>query len=1493
MSTGAYRRPVAPQAGSTKHASNVPAARRPSPVAAGSHPTATTSSWGEMGPPPPPPLPPMSNRVAPGPATALTGTAPTPSHLDDPGKVNFLLEIAARLDREGNAVEAVKSLETALLLRRSFSEESTQGLFPDTLAKQAQSLVLRCNALGVQSFQMDEYDAAGFYLSKAMFLTDETASTNCFLGHDHDRLRLRASTYNNIGCMEKKRGHIPAALTCLQKAVEVETLVDPDLGAAPSTYLNLCTVLNKVGQHDQAAVAAERAVRALRVQAQSGGSDRAPAFVNMTISAYYNLGLSIEYSGRPMSLNRAADAYSNCIVAAFKLANVTAATDQTVSAAQRALTRLGQPLPVLTVPSVQPVPSLALTSLSDSSRPGSTPVAGQTPRPPIARGLPEPQQRPNTVGAPGGNRIENGIAAHTARIKAKQRRKEEAVQRSQQALQRAQLAHDKEKAEKLRKERELAAKEREEMARQLYQQMESGMRADRIRQLNSAATRIQCVWRGYLVRDYLQDMLRSTVRIQAVVRSHLTRVHIREAASAEENRARLAAKLSKEHEAAKRIQRLARCFLRRLICILSWKVRVLRRHHSAKKIQRAYAMHRNRIELRILAKIEAERKAEQRRVEKLNESAKRIQRCYRTYKSRRFMRIVRMQQIRRNAAATKIQAIVRGLLTRAWFRHYRVRRREQELSTAANLKLILVIQRAWRMAVAYRARRRKHLSRVHQERQHALFKAARSIQCAYRSHVARSIMKRRRARGQLRERGASSIQRWWTMLQQRRAYRFRRDEHRRMRKLIRLQRWWRHELRRQKEMETAKYHSEQLRREKLRLARTHLALILQASGRQWLSDRLVGMVRKDFMARSRISTTLQKTARGYRARRDTFTMKRLATLVDAKARRRAQEQRAAMTIQRSVRVAQAKDRVVLRRRQMAAAIRIQSGVRMLLAKRRRQRLEKIKTDAIRESAARKIQRSVRLFLRRRELYRLEEYYVRRRQQKLLEQRRVEASICIQAHWRGYATRQATLIARQEIMHRTLDAVRIQRAYRTHLFRCRLDVEFAKRRRRRNRHADAALRIQCFWRRVLATDYVALLKQRRFDRTVAAIVIQCGWRCMRARVERRYRQERRRQIRLLTAARHDRCVTACTVVNMHARTVLQMRRRLVRLEVSLTQLVEGRKYYRERYINGAATRIQKVYRGHYERCYVRGVRREYNERQAKIAAERQRKHRAALRIQCCVRVFRAKKIVGDKRLIRAMDFAAAEAAKAEKADPKSLVRQLFWAHEAATRRNVTAERRNRTERQDAAIVHIQRLVRGFLARRRVKRHRKLIKEAEAAAEIQHAWRDHRVTVERSNNEKRAAAATRIQSVARMFLVRRSFRIREAKMRATKNASAVQEERRDRAATSIQACWRGWTARQRHQCLLNDKKNEQSEKRRFEAARLIQKNWRRWLAQRYVVELRCRRNNLPIPPRPPRARRVAPGSRVPSAPRAPQPPPRRPSGAASSSGGAAFRRSSVGS
>ena len=1357
---------------------------------------------------------------------------------DGVAKVRFLQDMAEKFEAEGNLSESVKSAETALLFRKSLPVDA-QPLFPQTLVQQAKTLISKCNQLGVDHFQRDEFTAASFFLSKGLFFTEETASSNCFVDYAHDRLRLRAATLNNMACLEKRRGDISKALEYLQKAVELETLVDPDVGASPSSNLNLCTLLNKQGKHLLAAAAADRAVKSLLYLQSQKGHENLPSFAQMLCMAYYNLAVSFELCGRPGDNARAYEAYGNVLDIARRFSLPENSAKSTIETAQEARRRLQETMGI---------GNGMLPPIGSSRSDVSSVVSLKTPKPPSVSRVSQP---PNGEGTQppvlGLVHMDTATKKHAERIMSRQRRKEAMMERDQIALKRAQKAHVREKAEKLRKEREQEEQRREEMAKVMYDRMVSGLLAEEIRRVKSAAICILSYWRGYVVRDYIKTMTKAAIKIQSVVRAFLCRLNIKRNLELEREAARNAALIAKQTQAITVIQRRVRQFLRRLAIIRRYKAHQLRKYHSAKKIQKNYRAHRLRMEQAILEKLEKEQKADAERIENLNKAARKIQCAYRAFKSRRFLRVVKLEQIHRNEAATKIQAVVRGALTRAWFRQFKLYRRQQELNTQQNLQYIIKIQKVWRGALARKWKRRVLLENKLKEQKIHLFRSARRIQCAYRSHIARQRTAKLRAKRQRREEAAAAIQSRWRVYVCRRTYLWRRDEARKLLNIRRIQCWWRSVVVLRKQRETARYHYAVRKREQQSLIRTSAALAIQSAAASVLSQWLTASLRRDYMRRSAAVTRIQSAGRQYFAAKECLTLRRISWLVDQQARHEKLCNHAACVIQRATRVYLAKVNVFNRRRQKAAAIRIQKNYRMHLCQKELKRLKKEKQSKLENAAASRIQRSVRLFLKRQELKRLDVYYTAKRKEKLLEQRREEAAITIQALWRGYATRKAAAEARSRMMQNAIDAIRIQRAYRTHRFRERMVAELKRRADAKKRVRQAAVTIQCAWRRVLAHEYVAMLRERRFYHTVSAICIQCAWRSAVARSTMKARKLLREKQRIAQAARQDAWGLACTIVQRALRTLQAGLQTLALRESTMAaQVAENRRRY-EAHRTRAAVKIQATYRGFYERVYARGLRREKLEKDRKELEAAQRRHRAACCIQRAVRCHFARAKVKRLRYEKQLQFEAEQIERERTMDPRTIIQQLFWAREASSKSNISREKDARYRKQDKCATLIQSVWRMYSAKKYVKLQLEKRNRERAAKLIQDAWQAKEGALKEKRLEQQVKAATTIQRIFRGFVVRLHWEEKRFDLSAKKKHAVVAAERRDEAATEIQSLWRGVRARRRCETLRERRVYDKESSKERDAAVLIQKMFRGHLARRRVRELR--QKNVPRHPVPP--------------------------------------------
>jgi tetratricopeptide (TPR) repeat protein len=1387
-------------------------------------------------------------------------------------KIQFLLDISRRLDEDGNVLEAVKSTETALILRRN-SERLYPELahrFTTSLLKQSQELVLKCNSVAVASFQDNNYDAASFLLNKALFLTDEFEETRLFGDADHDRLRLRAATYNNLGCLEKRRGRLHPSLDHLQKAAQLEVSVDPDVGASPSTYLNLCTVLNKLGNHVAAVSAAQRAIDTLHFQAQQG-LDQYPNYPVMLAVAFYNLGASLESCDRPGDVAQALEAYQSVLDTEQRYR--LDPSNPTVRQASEALRRIQSTQPnALVLPRATSrggaAPRMFTTAMHSAPQVNGR-ASGEL--------VPVPPKQKRTEGAApytlssfrvsvanqnGGSQPTGALGdaanRHAERIQARQRKKQENAERDQMALQRAQRAHVKEKEEKQRREREAEASRREEMAKALYEKMVHGLRADEIKRVKNAAKKIQKIFRGFMARTLVGKMQQSATKIQSVVRSWLTRVHIHRSEEERQQRAAREANYKRQSGACIRIQERIRMFLRRLELIRQHRARKLRRHCCAKAIQRVFRLYCQRREQRVLAQMEAERTADERRSHLQHDAARKIQHMFRNFKMRRITRVVSMEQKRRSEAATSIQALVRGVLTRVWFKHYRMYRRQQELSSSKNLRAIIRIQGAWRSGLA---RRNLHRRRTeHNYRQHValVFKSARTIQCAIRCFLACKKVRPLRALHHRRLQAVDKIQRIYIMFRTRCAYLRRRDAARRMKSAALIQTWFRERLITNKHNETARYHAAIQRRQRLALLQTQGAVLLQAVMQMIMSSRIVDSMRNTFLKQSAIALIVQKAGRGLASRRDTSVLKSCAKVVDERRRVAQQRNGAACVIQRATRCFLAKRRTENLRLRRAAALMISKTYRMHRGKQELRAL-RAERDAIRrEKSVRVIQKLARKFIRRLELRRLDEYYAEKHLQKRILMRKEEAAVSIQAIWRGHATRRETTAERNRLLQNTIDAIRIQRQFRAFRFRTQINAEVSRRQSLKRQRRIAAIKIQSFWRGVLAREYVNVLQETRYNRTVCAIAIQCAWRRFSAIAELHKRRAIRVSHHMLRAKQHDLWVTSITTVATFMRAMFSSRLRLSRLRYSVISALTEKQRETFYITNTAATKIQANYRGYYERTYSRGLRREKREQERLATLRRVKQERAALRIQCAWRSAVARSRTYAIRQAKREALLAQQLETEAAANPQDVVKRLFWTHEAKLQRSLVSERLKRHANADAAAIHIQKNVRMMLAIHKYAKQREQRRNDDAAARIQSQWRERQEEVARQQHEKQFLAALRIQALVRGIQTRRRWDERQQVL-TNRRGSAVQlEDRRDQAAIKIQSCWRMWAAQARAHGIRAGKHMDAVLQLHHESARLIQKHFRGLLARTRVEAIRNKRQEgeaadagqddaPPVPPR----------------------------------------------
>merc|ERR1712166_1009424 len=166
----------------------------------------------------------------------------------------------------GNLFDMLKTMESSLVLRKEML-----GLEAGEVQHLGELLVREYNAVAMQCLRIDMFEDVHELLKKAYVMTEE----DTFFQDEHIRLRLRAISHNNLGCLHKQRGKLTLALRHLEKAFQIE-LRTPEPDNPAGTHLNLCAILSLQGDHRRALHHAQLALGLLEKQdaaAQPTGSD--------------------------------------------------------------------------------------------------------------------------------------------------------------------------------------------------------------------------------------------------------------------------------------------------------------------------------------------------------------------------------------------------------------------------------------------------------------------------------------------------------------------------------------------------------------------------------------------------------------------------------------------------------------------------------------------------------------------------------------------------------------------------------------------------------------------------------------------------------------------------------------------------------------------------------------------------------------------------------------------------------------------------------------------------------------------------------------------------------------------------------------------------------------------------------------------------------------------------------------------------------------------
>ena len=206
--------------------------------------------------------------------------------------------------------------------------------------KIAISYAQACNALAKECLAQNMLRTSHQLLGQAMHFLQVNHSFLVF----GEQQRVLAEAYNNLGCLENKRGNLEAARKHLLQAVDIEAKIEWEVGHA-ATLINTCSTLSLLDKHDEALEAAKHAVDML--VANDKNWDQKAADPNseegeLMPVAFNNLALEFEFAGERQ---QAQQAYEYAVMLATRRWGDsdarTAAIKETAWEADQALT-LGQ-----------------------------------------------------------------------------------------------------------------------------------------------------------------------------------------------------------------------------------------------------------------------------------------------------------------------------------------------------------------------------------------------------------------------------------------------------------------------------------------------------------------------------------------------------------------------------------------------------------------------------------------------------------------------------------------------------------------------------------------------------------------------------------------------------------------------------------------------------------------------------------------------------------------------------------------------------------------------------------------------------------------------------------------------------------------------------------------------------------------------------------------------------------------------------------------------
>ncbi|CCW62964.1 unnamed protein product [Phytomonas sp. EM1] len=1026
-------------------------------------------------------------------------------------------------------------------------------------------------------------------------------------------------------------------------------------------------------------------------------------------------------------------------------------------------------------------------------------------------------------------------------------------------MERAQAARAKRLQEKIRRDvhrRQIREQNEHDtkLSEGLYEEMVNKTKMEELQRFSMAAVQIQRVWRGVMARVWLRTVVKAVVTLQKVVRIFLVKQRERYRILAEEQAVLRAEREKRETIACIVIQARARIFLRRLG--IRRTILAERRRHfmAARVIQRGYRDYLRRREAMRAAIAEANRREDEIRQFRRKTAVRCIWRAFSHYRAQKDEEEARALLQHRQNATVRIQALFRGVLTRAWFHYYRAYCRDQFQRSAISQRRLTIIQAACRALLAGRHCRSRCLQLMYEAHQRRLNNEATRIQCLWRRRVAITKFERLQAEKNRLDRRATVIQRWYRMCLIRREYIAIRDAHRQERAARKIQAWLRACWEERKAREFAEYHAELLRKQRLERLRAESIIVLQSCCKARLSEWLVASMRRTYFKHEHIARTWQRVAEGYIARKKMAREKELHAALLRKETELAIQTAAARILQRAWRYALANMKVEQRRREVRAVSLIARIYRINVSRKQLLKLRNEKEFQRQQHAARIIQQAYRGMRKCRTMEDMVTYYRDQHRKKILRMRLHEAATTIQAMWRGHVTRRVMKGVYAEKQRQADAATRLQRAWRRRRFRLSLRREIRLRSRRRQRLNESAIRIQCFWRKMMAAERAAVLRAKQAMRLDKVVKIQRWWRCVLADRVAGYPSMQEDEAPAVSPRHLPPPLWLPTLpldtdfTEENIEKELQDPDLCTRDEsetssaVSEPQSDDTPQHYGSSSnrapcpgavadVLNAVLSIQRVLRG--------------------VLSEREVRRRLLAQASA----------EGQPQPMPTAPDAVPEQHRDEEgsdeewsgsaSDPSAVVRGLFSQRAVCPLRGGGAPGTFAWEplHLHEAATTIQRAYRAH-CRAKGSRTRQVLHGA--ATMIQRLWRVHHRRVLAREASRREAAARLLQSHIRAWLVRRAWEHQHERLWDERREQILLEDALDMAATTIQSAWRSTLARRRVRDLRAQRDLEKSRRSYEEAAEMIQRAFRahrrRFRAKGTGVRSICP-DDAPPPPDPP--------------------------------------------